>query len=139
MLRVDFYILSQDTEQARAHLACRLAQKAYQNNQPLLIVTGSQAQSQRLDELLWTFEDTSFIPHGLGQNCPIKTPIIISENVPENAPQETLMNVSDQPLAFDRKGRILELILANDMSRQQGRLRYKTYQTQNAEMHTHRL
>ena len=63
MARVDFYVLNQSGEQARRQFACKLAEKAYRLKNTVHIVAGSRADAERLDELLWTFRDGSFVPH----------------------------------------------------------------------------
>ncbi len=44
------------------HYVCRLVKKAWQQEKPVLIVS-EQAWLEELDDLLWTFSDTDFIPH----------------------------------------------------------------------------
>ncbi len=63
MARIDFYVLSQSGEQARQLFACRLAEKAYKLEHTVHIHTGDEATAGRIDDLLWTFRDGSFVPH----------------------------------------------------------------------------
>src|SRR5210317_2365625 len=63
MPRVDFYLLNQEGQHSRQTFACRLAEKAYRLNNTVHIHTGSRGDADRLDELLWTFRDGSFVPH----------------------------------------------------------------------------
>ena len=65
MARVDFYVLSQSGEQARQLFACRLAEKAYRLDNSVYILAHDQAAAEKIDELLWTFRDGSFVPHHL--------------------------------------------------------------------------
>ena len=63
MTQVDFYILESDSEDARLRLACRIVDKATQQDQHVFINSSSDSEAQKLDELLWTFSQGSFIPH----------------------------------------------------------------------------
>ncbi|MDH3805563.1 MAG: DNA polymerase III subunit chi, partial [Gammaproteobacteria bacterium] len=63
MARIDFYILKQAGQHSRQSFACRLAEKAYRLDNTVHIQVGSHSDAERLDELLWTFRDGSFVPH----------------------------------------------------------------------------
>lgn len=63
--RVDFYVLAGPKPAARLRFACRLAEKAYRLDHRVHLQTGSAAEAEQLDELLWTFRQGSFVPHEL--------------------------------------------------------------------------
>lgn len=63
MTRVDFYVLSDGGDQYRAVFACRLAEKALGHGMGIYIHTDGAAETGRIDQLLWTFRDGSFLPH----------------------------------------------------------------------------
>ena len=65
MTRVDFYVLPDTADGARLEFACRIAEKAYTQAHRVYVHAASAAEAARLDELLWTFRDTSFVPHAL--------------------------------------------------------------------------
>ncbi|MEA2080825.1 MAG: DNA polymerase III subunit chi, partial [Pseudomonadota bacterium] len=67
MTQVDFYLLQDDSAQNRISFACRLADKAYRLGNRVFIHTESAEQSRRLDDLLWTFQQNSFVPHAIYQ------------------------------------------------------------------------
>src|SRR5688572_11838026 len=64
MSRVDFYVLSADAPDARLRYACRLAERAVEQGCQVYIQT---PDVQRLDDMLWTFSDGSFLPHEVYQ------------------------------------------------------------------------
>ncbi|MDH5455573.1 MAG: DNA polymerase III subunit chi, partial [Gammaproteobacteria bacterium] len=82
MARVDFYVLAAADERARHMLACKLAEKAWRLENTVYIHAKDRADAERLDELLWTFRDGSFVPHGLaGRNDGTEvSPIMIGYN-----------------------------------------------------------
>src|SRR5271165_1424616 len=61
--RVDFYVLKSAAAKQRWLFACRLTEKAYLRDLRVVIVNASLAEAKELDELLWTFNERSFIPH----------------------------------------------------------------------------
>jgi DNA polymerase-3 subunit chi len=61
--QVDFYVLEDDSEDARLRVACRIVDKATQQDQHVFINAASDAEAAKLDDLLWTFSQGSFIPH----------------------------------------------------------------------------
>ena len=63
MTRVDFYILSGAGAELRERFACRLAEKAYGSGYTVLLLAEAAEQAERLDGLLWTFRQGSFVPH----------------------------------------------------------------------------
>jgi len=63
--RVDFYVLKSAAAKQRWAFACRLAEKAYLKDLRVVIVNDSLSDAQALDDMLWTFNDRSFVPHQL--------------------------------------------------------------------------
>src|ERR1700675_2353247 len=61
--RVDFYVLKSAAAKQRWLFACRLTEKAYLRDLRIVIVNATLAEAKELDELLWTFNERSFIPH----------------------------------------------------------------------------
>ncbi len=61
--RVDFYVLKSAGARQRWTFACRLTEKAYLQDLNIVLVSDTLADAQALDELLWTFNERSFIPH----------------------------------------------------------------------------
>src|SRR5258708_22445974 len=61
--RVDFYVLKSAVARQRWAFACRLTEKAYLRNVSVFRVNDTLADAQALDDLLWTFNERSFIPH----------------------------------------------------------------------------
>jgi DNA polymerase-3 subunit chi len=76
MTRIDFYILPDTELPARDHFACRLLHKVCRRGMRAYLHCDSEESAHRLDELLWSFRDTSFLPHKLagsaGAPCAIE-------------------------------------------------------------------
>ena len=69
MTQVDFYVLKDDSALHRVQFACRLADKAYRLGHRVYIHTESAEQTRQLDDLLWTFQQNSFVPHCVYQDA----------------------------------------------------------------------
>ncbi|MGH8542886.1 MAG: DNA polymerase III subunit chi [Gammaproteobacteria bacterium] len=160
MTRVDFYVLAGNAATARETFACRITEKAFTQAHKVYVHAASAAEADRLDELLWTFRDASFVPHALThaatesddlppvlighRDTPAEmgTFLISPESNPEirNVPISLLVNLSDEvPPFFDRFARVAELIDADEDRRRLGRERFRFYRDHGCSLETHRL
>jgi DNA polymerase-3 subunit chi len=141
MARVDFYVLGKSGEQARQHFACKLAEKAYRLKNTVHILAGSRADAERLDELLWTFRDGSFVPHhDVATNGSFDSPIRIGCDADEIASCDLLINLSDDlPSAAGSFPRVAELVTSDEDSKLRSRKRYASYRDQGHELNTHNV
>ena len=80
MTRVDFYVLGGSGSRARDHFACRLAEKAWKQDNAVFIRVANLEAAKQLDEMMWTFRDGSFVPHEIaqGQDAAQAAPVRIS-------------------------------------------------------------
>ena len=65
MPEVVFYLIQAPTPDGVRHFACRLAETAWLRGRKVFVHTDSGNAARQLDELLWTFRQDSFVPHGL--------------------------------------------------------------------------
>ena len=142
MARVDFYILAQPDERARQVLACKLAEKAWRLDNTVYIHTQDPAAAERLDDLLWTFRDGSFVPHGLvGRDDGTEASPIMVGCTPDDVPtRDLLINLGDDiPPFAEGFARVAELVTSDENSRNLSRRRYAAYRDQGHELNTHKL
>ncbi len=142
MARVDFYILAQADERARHMLACKLAEKAWRLDHSVYIHAKNRAEAEHLDQLLWTFRDGSFVPHGLlGRNDGTETsPIMIGCDAEGVAGRDLLINLGDEiPPFIEGFPRVAELVTSDENCRSLSRRRYAAYRDQGHELNTHNL
>lgn len=137
MTSIDFYFNAPD----RLQVACRLAGKAYAQKKKLLIFAPAQETARRIDNMLWTWQQLSFLPHCLA-NDPLaaQTPILITSQ-PENPPEtDVLLNLgSECPPFFGRYERLLEIVGQDEAERSQGRERFRFYKERGYAIGTHDL
>ena len=142
MARIDFYVLSQSGEQARQLYACRLAEKAYKLEHTVHIHTGDAATAGRVDELLWTFRDGSFVPHDLlraATDAP-RAPVTVGWDPACGISSDLLINLDDVvPACASAFPRIAELVTSDEDSKQKSRRRFVAYRDEGHELETHNV
>ncbi len=142
MAEVSFYILPSESTQERYEFACKLIEKTYRNGCFCYVLTDNAEQSQKIDDLLWTFRAGSFIPHQIytGELPTLDKVILIgSLDVPELW-QKTVINLSSYcPKQFDSIERILEILDNSDATKELGRDRYRNYQQSGILITTHKI
>ncbi|MEJ2256163.1 MAG: DNA polymerase III subunit chi [Woeseiaceae bacterium] len=142
MARVDFYILAQPDERARQLLACKLAEKAWRLDNSVYIHTRDRSEAERLDELLWTFRDGSFVPHGLNgrHDGTESSPIMVGCDPDGVETRDLLINLDDDIPSFaEGFPRVAELVTSDEDSRNLSRRRYAAYRDQGHDLNTHKL
>lgn len=138
-MRVDFYILPDESEKERALFACRLADKAYQQGHRLFLRVGSAAEAASLDELLWTFRQGSFLPHAQVEQADGE-PILLGEREPDDAQRDVLVNLADSlPSSWRDYSRVAEVVNQAPPVLQSSRQRFRAYRDEGLEPHTHQM
>ena len=144
MTQVDFYILDSDSDDARLQLACKIVDKATQLDHHVYIHSTSDDEARKLDELLWTFSQGSFIPHQVVRSelkSPALEPVLIGVNQPPGPGRwDVLINLAtDVPEFFSRYERVAEVVDANTVRREQSRERYRYYRDRGYKLNTHQV
>ena len=142
MSRVDFYVLERTDERSRYTLACRLAEKAYRLKHTVYIHAKTRQEAERLDELLWTFRDGSFVPHGMvgGDRDTAQSAVVIGNDPDDAESRDLLINLCDEIPAFAESfPRVAELVTADKNCRLMSRKRFAEYREKGHAIETHRL
>lgn len=144
MTRIDFYILEQSADDARLLLACRLAEKAVEQRYEVLINTGSEPESLKLDQLLWTFSQGSFLPHRLLRDSASAEDgehvWIGSGEEPAAGRSDLLINLAPGvPEFFSSFERVAEIVSASEQNKAAGRDRFRYYRDRGYELQTHQV
>jgi len=139
--KVDFYILGDHAHGDRFQLACRIAEKARQAGNRILIHCQSNEEAAHVDRLLWTFWEQRFVPHGLiGRDEPAINPILIgdgSEAIDEN---QVLVNLAAAvPTFFGRFKRLVECVDHDTAVKSAGRDRFRYYREHGYPLETHTI
>ena len=142
MARVDFYILNPAGQHSRQTFACRLAEKAYRLDKTVHILARNRSDAERLDELLWTFRDGSFVPHERldSGGGPVESPVTIGCEGDAVEPRDLLINLCDDiPGCAEAFPRVAELVTSDDDCKQLSRRRFAAYRDQGHSLETHNL
>ena len=147
MARIDFHSNVSD----KLEYACRLTRKIWSAT-PVgeavrnIVMVGEQADLRKLDELLWTFSATDFLPHCfIDDEAAPETPIVLTDDFAspalENIPHADVMIHLGMRMPQDvvalaaRFPRIVEVVTVNETERLAGRDRYKAYRDLGHELH----
>ena len=137
MTSIDFYFNADD----RLQVACRLAGKALQQNQRLLIYAPDPETASRIDKMLWTWPAIGFVPH-CAVHGPLAagTPVLIASGDETPADCEVLLNLgTDCPPHFERFTRLLEVVSADEAEKEKGRSRFRFYRERGYKIASHDL
>ena len=136
MTSVSFYKLAGDQQVALA-LTCQLIQKSLNMNKQVLCLVPDNAVAQHLDEKLWGFQDTAFVPHALGVD---NAPVAISAEKEPGDHHQILINLQpDIPSWFSRFDRVLEIIYPQPDYEQAKRDNFKFYKDRGYALSFHDL
>ncbi|MFT5172401.1 MAG: DNA polymerase-3 subunit chi [Gammaproteobacteria bacterium] len=169
MTEVDFYVVDAADEDAVLRTACRVAQKAWGQGLRVYILADTDENAARMDDLLWTFQQDSFVPHerwhGVGASNAIDEPLgsdpadIVSQFSTESAGHaqpmarvligtttqlptmpELLINLgAAMPEWFAQCPRVAEIVGATPHRKTAGRERYRVYREQGVPLRTHEV
>ena len=141
MTQVDFYILNKTQENETEQFACLLAEKAFRKGHKIHIHTTDNNQTERMDRLLWTYNDQSFLPHvTMNHELQAETPINISHDQDKAFFSDVLINLrAEVPAFYKQFDRVAELVPANAQKRETARHRYREYQQQGCTVTSHEI
>jgi DNA polymerase-3 subunit chi len=139
--RVDFYLPPEGAASDRHTVTCRLTEKAYQLGHRVYIHTATQDEARQLDELLWTFRQGSFVPHGLlAATRDELTPVLIGAEADAGEEHDVLINLTDEvPVFFSRFKRVAEVVDGDAAARAAARSRYRYYRDRGYPLEIHEL
>ena len=149
MQQVNFHILENTDHNGKLRYACRLAHTAHGRGLKVSIHTPDPDQSSRLDAMLWTFSQDSFIPHAIvgpqplnWQDYPVQ--LEVGEEVGSGSradePVDVLINLGRQLCPRpDQYARIDEVVCADPADKQAARDRFRGYRSRGIEPNTRRI
>jgi DNA polymerase-3 subunit chi len=129
MTRVDFHSQVSD----KIHYTCRLIRKARAADCQILVLSQNAEQAQTLNQALWDFSATDFLPHVLVEDpLAAQTPVLLATNLSMPLPHhDLLINLSQSlPDQFQSFQRVIEIISSEEQDADAGRQRFRPYQQQ---------
>lgn len=143
MSRVDFYVLADAAPDARLRYACRLAEEAVDRGRRVYLQTASQGEALQLDELLWAFNDRSFLPHEIHAAGPApheRVMILIGATAAPPSHRQLLVNLTEAvPPDLDGYEQIAEIVAMDAERKRTARERYKMYRDRGCTLESHNV
>lgn len=134
MARIGFYhMVRQPLEQVLP----KLLEKAIASGARVVVLAGSKERISFLDDLLWTYGDDSWLPHGTAQEGDAALQPVWLTDTEENPNQATILLACDgaAPLRVQEWERCLDLFDGNnDEAVTAARTRWKTWKDQGHEL-----
>ena len=140
MTDIEFHVNMPD----KLHYSCRLLRKAYRTGAKA-VVTAEPDVLLQLDQLLWSYANTEFLPHCSSDSNPqtvAVTPILLAEDlgVCATVSGNVLINLGQQvPAGFERFERFIEVASAQEADRLAARGRWKHYRDRGYALRRHEL
>ena len=147
MARIDFH----SNVSNKLEYACRLTRKIWSatpEGEPVrnIVMVGDKADLQKLNELLWSFSSTDFLPHCfIDDEVAAETPIVLTDDFSSSAlngiPHADVMIYLGMRMPADvaalvaRFPRIVEVVTVDEAERLAGRERFKAYRELGHELH----
>ena len=129
MTKVTFVLLN--SEQADVfNSASEQAAHYFRQNKRVFVYTQDQEQAHQIDEILWSFDPNSFVPHNLvGEGPKQGAPVEISWQAPTNY-RQVLINLSDSvPEYCHQFQQVIDFVPTEEPAKKLARARYRHYQT----------
>ncbi len=139
MPRVDRYYLESRPEEpaVRNRFVCRLVEKAVRQGYRLVLQVRDVAEAEAFDQLLWTFRDRSFIPHGREHNPRAPVWISLGEGDPEHYPLLVRVEPDHPAPEWARYDRIAEIVTPARRQSAASQEREAAYRKAGFEFHEH--
>ena len=135
MTRVDFFIWPLCEKRYHDLAICNLINSIYLSERCLTVFIEDTAERDRFDRLLWTFEQTSFIPHGVDNTYPVE---LTSDSAKSN--KNILMNLGTScPLEPKKFKIIVETAGYDEYTRSTARSRFKKYKEHGIRVSSHKI
>ena len=141
MTQIDFYILDNKARGNKFLLACRLTEKAYQAGRRVCITTDTEQDASHINELLWTYNEQSFIPHDIyKKNDSQGRPVLVASPLESTDEHDVLINLaSEVPACFSQFERLLEPVDNDESNKESGRNRYRYYRNCGYNINNHEI
>lgn len=138
MTSIQFYVGKGNDLKSRLLLACKLTQKAVEHNLHVYIHADSASTVDQIDQLLWEWNDVSFIPHAEAPNDSV--PVEVGHDFEPIEHCDYLINLSNErPAFFGRFERMAEILDQDNDILTKGRERYRFYQDRGYKLDYYKL
>ena len=127
--QVEFLLLENNAQLINTAIGALLSlNETYER---ILVLANDRLHLMQMDEMLWHNSAKQFIPYSLDSECySLSAKILLTDNQPAKTRFQVLLNLgakmSLKPAQFHR---IIELVNADELSKEQAREKYKQYRS----------
>ncbi len=128
--QVMFYILNDenknDVTSSAFYHACLQASYFYRQSQRVYIYTKNQQEAEQIDEMLWSFDADSFVPHNLvGEGLKQGAMVEIGFQPPQGRRSVLINLTSAMPSFANQFSFVVDFVPNDEALKQQARERFK--------------
>ena len=135
MTVVDFFIWPFCEKNLHDLAICNLIYSIYRSKKTISLLIDKKEECVHFDDLLWTFEETSFLPHGFDDDSPVKLATDFND-----CTNNVLVNLGQSPHPHPKIfGRIIETAGYNESTRLYARNKFKNYKDHEIKVSSHQL
>ena len=125
MTRVEFFFNVEDKSQKVAELAQRITAKG----RALYVFVPDKVLAQQLDDYLWAYEPSSFLPHSMESSDDV--PVLIETQASNLQHDDVMIHLcQDVPIFFSRFLRLIEIVGTDEADKVAARKRFRLYREQ---------
>jgi DNA polymerase-3 subunit chi len=135
MTQIDFCFNVSD----KYRLVARYAGKSVGQATRLFIYTSNVEMTVKIRQLLWSHEQTSFIPHcSTADRLALETPVIVDHESGSFVHDDILLNLCDTyPSFFSRFNRLIEIVGNDEDDKLAARERFRFYRDRGYDIRRH--
>lgn len=129
MTQIEFYSVDSSEIKTPYNHVCEVIARAYRKGQRVFVHTENRQLAEKIDELLWSGDKKSFLPHQLAEQDPDnQAPIEIGYGQEPRIQPDVLINLAHQvPDFFSRFNWVFEYAYGDEDNKQHARERYRFY------------
>ena len=143
--QVDFYLITNQISDAKYKFASRLANKLQRLKQKTLLVATDLESLERLDQIMWSYSDISFVAHESISQASSHTiiqmalPTQIDDALLQNN-YKVVINLTESVLeSCADVDRIAEVVEHTETAKSSARQRFRAYRAQDFIINTHNI
>lgn len=129
-MNAKFFVLKQDESQAKPDdhlvLAAKIAAEQYRNGQRIFICVDNNETACAIDEIIWSFDPDSFVPHNLqGEGPKGGAPVEIGITPPVGNRKVLINLAKNVPDYIRRFNQVFDFVPVEPVAKQAARERFK--------------
>jgi DNA polymerase-3 subunit chi len=139
MTSIDFHVLPAQARRQHDVCVCELIERTWQAGRQIYVHCLDEDMTTSIDELLWTFHDTSFVPHAVaGAADAVTAKVLLGSGIAAPESMDVLLNLhTEVPAFFSQFEQVIETTGHDEHTRQLARERYRFYKDRGYPLTTH--